>query len=201
MFLALSLSSEMILNGSVRGDLELFLQLFSPHLEFSCLANFNSLVESSTQIWYGIGITQLVDLGERLSMKRIGLHEMPPPTPHTQRSECCEECVCVSVCVRVCCTEGVSLLLYILSPSLQIVHLKLQNTHIHPPPTHTHTGEVEFWGLVTVSLPDLEHRRERELKCFLWGKNWNSEGNFQFSSNSGCRRLSSELALLWGVCW
>lgn len=46
----------------------------------------------------------------------------------------------------------------------------------------THRHQFEFSGLVTVNLPYLEHRqgRERELKWFIWGKNWDSEGNFLF---------------------
>lgn len=51
--------------------------------------------------------------------------------------------------------------------------------HTH---TSTHTPRFEFGSLETINLPYLDHRRgrERELKWFIWGKNWDAEGNFQF---------------------
>ena len=125
---------------------------FSPHLEFSCLANFNSLVESSIQIWSGLASPSWSFWWEYCSQGRSDFTRSHPPRP--QRSVWLGW-VCVCVCVCVCVAQKGSLRCFL------SCH-QLSKLHIWKCKTHTHRHQLEVSGLVTVNLPSLEHRLGRE---------------------------------------
>lgn len=97
MFLALSLSSEMILNGSVLGDLELFLLL--SHLIWNFLALLILIL--SHQFKFGRDWHHPVGrLGKKYCSQRwSNSTKSHPPTPTYPETEWLRDGVCVCMCV------------------------------------------------------------------------------------------------------
>lgn len=190
MFLTLPLSSEVILNGSVLEDLELFPQL--SHLVWNFLALLILIPQLSHQFTLGRGAVTL-------------LGETPPSLcPHLCHRQGSERWVPTSPCVQ----HAKNLSAHFLGLPCVWCDLKCRGDRFpedFPLQTHSHmvpTQEPEFSGLVT-KQPALLRAETRvwggsaAWKWFLWGNHQDSEGNFQFRLwLSGCRELGRQGAAL-----